>query len=147
MRPIVLVLCILIIFIACEGTKSNKGDNGSPQTIRLSGTWQLVELPGAKFPFDSLYPSAKPFINFDLANKRFSGNSSCNHYGGELIVRGNKIDFTTPYHITEMYCGGEGESVFINTLISINNFSIWDTSLFFKKGDSLKMTFNRKDQL
>ncbi len=106
--------------------------------------WQLVALPGAKFLFDSLYPSAKPFINFDLANKRFSGNSSCNHYGGELIVRGNKIDFTGPYHITEMYCGGEGEPVFINTLISIDNYSIRDASLFFKKGDSVKMIFKRK---
>ncbi len=144
MKPILIVLFFLVFFIACEGTKSNKGNNDTPQGMSLSGTWQLAELPGAKFPIDSSYPSAKPFINFDLANKRFSGNTSCNHYGGELIIKNNILDFTGPIIMTEMYCGGEGEPVFINTLISINNFSIRDSSLFFKKGDSVKMTFKRK---
>jgi heat shock protein HslJ len=133
----------LIFFIACEGTKTSKGNNDTP-LMSLSGTWQLVELPNAKFSFDSLYTSAKPFINFDLANKRFSGNSSCNHFGGELIIQDNKLDFARSIIITEMYCGGEGEPVFINTLISIDNFSIRDSSLLFMKGDTVKMAFKKK---
>lgn len=141
----ILLVAFFVFFYACEGTKNSSGNNLPESTNKnLSGKWLLFALPDQKLNFDSLYPSVKPFIEIDVFNKRFSGNSSCNHYGGELNLKDSKIDFTGPIITTEMYCGGEGEPVFIKTLIGINNFTVVDSFLLFKSQDSVKMKFKRQ---
>src|SRR5690606_7466347 len=52
------------------------------QNANREGTWQLdyLGVPGENF--EELYANKKPTITFSLAEKKISGNSSCNNYFG-----------------------------------------------------------------
>ncbi|HRP54558.1 META domain-containing protein [Agriterribacter sp.] len=46
----------------------------------LNGSWELDYISGPKIAFEGLYPGKKPFITFNLADSRATGNSSCNNF-------------------------------------------------------------------
>lgn len=143
MKKIILVLTIsYLAFVSCDSTK-----NAMSKSATLAGTWELNYITGPRIAFDGLYPNNKPTITFDLKENRVSGNNSCNSYSGNLLIDGNKINFNDAKMITTMMaCEGQGEQVFMSTLVKINTYSISEDgkTLNFIMGDIAMMRFEKK---
>jgi heat shock protein HslJ len=134
---------ILLSCLACNNSK--KATSGNPDPSQLDGTWVLNYITGPRIAFEGLYPDKKPQIVFTVADKRVSGNTSCNSFSGPLVVDGNKISFDQPMALTKMACPGQGETVFLQTLKKINTYSISDgNTLNLIMGDIAMMRFTKK---
>lgn len=140
---------LLLLFITFSACKTNKKMAENSDTVlgtsSLEGTWQLNYLMAPGKSFEEIYPDKKPEIKFDLAEKRFSGNTSCNSFSGKLNLDGNKISFRDPYAMTKMMCPGEGENIFTQTLNKVNTYAISEgKTLNFISGDIAIMRFTKK---
>jgi len=139
-----LLLIACGVLLACNSTRKT---TVVPESSKLSGNWELNYISGPRIAFDGLYPNKKPSINFDVTNKRVSGNSSCNSFNGALKLEGNQISFTEPMVMTRKACiDGNGETVFMETLQKINSYSITDDgkTLNLIMGDIAMMRFTKK---
>ena len=143
MKSISFIILLSFAFIACTNTKKT---TQMPDISTLNGTWELNYITGPRIAFDGLYPGKKPFINFDIAQNRVNGNTSCNSFNGPLKVDGHKIDFNSPMALTKMACiDGNGENVFLETLKKVNAWSITDgNTLHLMMGDIAMMRFVKK---
>ena len=119
-RITVLALLIGAALVSCTTMKPGSIGNGG--LSQLSGTWELNYISGPRIAFNGLYPAAKPIIKFEIAAKRFSGNTSCNSFSGVLIADDSTINFTEPLIMTKMACPGEGEATFIEMLKKVSNY-------------------------
>jgi len=116
-----------------------------PDPSKLAGSWELQKIMGTGIAFDSLYPYRKPTMNFDVTNKRVSGNTSCNSFNGALNVDSSAINFNSPMAMTRMFCSGNGENMFLSALQKVNMWSIGkDASLNLMANDTLLMSFVKK---
>lgn len=147
MKNIILSSIIIIglaLLVACESSKRNSSSTTSGNAS-LNGSWELNYITGPRIAFDGLYPGRKPVITFNTADTSFSGNTGCNNFRGQLISEGNNISFTNDIALTKMFCEGQGENVFIETLKKVNRFTITnDTTLTFIMGDVDMMRFSKK---
>jgi heat shock protein HslJ len=142
-RTTVLALLICTALVSCTTMKPGSIGNGG--LSQLSGTWELNYISGPRIAFNGLYPAVKPIIKFEIAEKRFSGNTSCNSFSGSLVADDTTINFTAPFIMTKMACPGEGEATFIEMLKKVSNYTITsDTTLHFTMGDIAVMRFTKK---
>jgi len=140
-----LVLAITLVISATSCTTMKPGTIGNGGLSQLSGTWELNYISGPRIAFNGLYPAKKPIIKFEIAEKRFNGNTSCNSFSGTLIADDTTINFTEPFMMTKMACPGEGEATFIEMLKKVSNYTITnDTTLNFTMGDIAVMRFTKK---
>ena len=142
MKKIILSLTIFCsVLVSCNSVKTVNTEKAS-----LQGAWQLIYISGPRIDFSGLYPNDKPTITFDLKENRVFGKNSCNSYSGTLNVDGNKISFKGPMAVTKMFCPGEGENVYMNTLEKIDSYSISEDgkTLNFIVGDFAMMRFKKK---
>ena len=91
---------------------------------KLKGKWQLNYISGSRIAFDGLYPGEKPTITFEISEKQVKGNTGCNSFSGSFDADAAKINFKEPVVITKMACPGEGEAVFLRTLVKINSYDV-----------------------
>ena len=141
MKKIILSLTIFCsVLVSCNSVKTVNTEKAS-----LQGAWQLIYISGPRIDFSGLYPNDKPTITFDLKENRVFGKNSCNSYSGTLNVDGNKISFKGPMAVTKMFCPGEGENVYMNTLEKIDSYSISEDgkTLNFIVGDVAMMRFKK----
>lgn len=142
-RLVGLALTVLVSTTSC--TTMKPGTIGSSKLSQLSGSWELNYISGPRIAFNGLYPGKKPTINFDITQKKVSGNSSCNSFSGDLVADDTTINFTGPMISTKMACPGEGEATFFEMLKKVNTYSISaDTTLSFMMGDIAVMRFSKK---
>ena len=121
------------------------GTIGNGGLSQLGGTWELNYISGPRIAFNGLYPGKKPTIKFDIAEKRFSGNTSCNSFSGQLVADDAAVNFTKPFMMTKMACPGEGEATFVEMLKKASTYSITsDSTLNFMMGDIAIMRFSKK---
>ncbi len=143
MKTIILTFAIFCLaFIACDSTKSVTNT-----TATLDGTWELNYISGPRIAFGGLYPNMKPTINFNVKEKKVSGNNSCNQYFGALLLDGNKINFKdAKMGMSMMACQGSGETTYMKTLEKIDSYSISEDGkiLNFIMGDIAMMRFEKK---
>ncbi|RZM25609.1 MAG: META domain-containing protein [Pedobacter sp.] len=146
MKRLLLTLAVITVSMAaCTTMKS--GTIGSEGLSQLGGVWELNYVSGPRIAFNGLYPAAKPFIEFNTREKKFSGNTSCNSFSGSLVADDALINFSEPFIMTKMACPGEGEATFVENLKKVNTYSIGsDTTLYFMMGDIVIMRFNKKAQ-
>ena len=143
MKRLVLFTVIISSLTACTTMKPGSIGNGG--LSQLGGTWELNYISGPRIAFNGLYPGKKPTIKFDIAEKRFSGNTSCNSFSGALIADDTTINFTEPFIMTKMACPGEGEATFVEMLKKVSNYTITnDSTLNFTMGDIAVMRFTKK---
>lgn len=144
MKKLILFSAIFcFIAISCANNKKLSGNNSAEES--LNGTWELDYISGPRIAFNGLYPDKKPTLTFDTKNKKITGNTSCNSINGALILDGNKINFREPMAMTRMFCPGEGENVFVETLKKVNTYSISEgNTLTFIMGDIAIMRFKKK---
>ena len=141
MKKIILSLTIFCsVLVSCNSVKTINTEKAS-----LQGAWQLIYISGPRIDFSGLYPNDKPTITFDLKENRVFGKNSCNSYSGTLNVDGNKISFKGPMAVTKMFCPGEGENVYMNTLEKIDSYSISEDgkTLNFIVGDVAMMRLKK----
>lgn len=142
MRKVFLFITCCFVMMGCANKKQLSDVNSIDNA--LSGTWELDYISGPRIAFEGLYPNQKPRLIFDLENKKITGNTSCNSLNGPLVVDGNKIDFKGPIATTKMFCPGEGEQVFLQTLEKVNTYSVSGSVLNFIMGDVAIMRFKKK---
>jgi len=141
MMMLAIVVCTTLT--ACTTMKPGAIGNGG--LSQLSGTWELNYISGPRIAFNGLYPAKRPVIKFEIAEKRFSGNTSCNSFSGALVADDIAINFTEPFIMTKMACPGEGEATFIEMLKKVSNYTVTnDTTLNFTMGDIAVMRFTKK---
>jgi heat shock protein HslJ len=139
------IVALIITLSSAACTTMKPGTIGNGGLSGLGGTWELNYISGPRIAFNGLYPGKRPSIKFDIAEKRFSGNSSCNSFSGTLMADDTTINFTEPFVMTKMACPGEGEAVFVEMLRKVNRYEISaDTALSFMTGDITIMRFNKK---
>ena len=141
MKKIILSLTIFCsVLVSCNSVKTVNTEKAS-----LQSAWQLIYISGPRIDFSGLYPNDKPTITFDLKENRVFGKNSCNSYSGTLNVDGNKISFKGPMAVTKMFCPGEGENVYMNTLEKIDSYSISEDgkTLNFIVGDVAMMRLKK----
>ena len=142
MKKIILSLTLFCsVLISCNSVKT-----ASSQKAALQGAWELNFISGPRIAFSGLYPDNKPTITFNLKETSVSGKNSCNSYAGKLNVDGSKISFKEPMMVTKMFCPGEGENVYMNTLQKIDSYSVSEDgkTLNFIMGDIVMMRFEKK---
>ena len=128
------------MLISCSN--SNK-INSDADFKKLKGSWQLNYITGPRIAFEGLYPGQKPTITFDISEKKTKGNTSCNSFSGSFDADGTKINFIEPLVTTKMACQGEGEAVFLRTLLKINSYDVtegYTLSLFTDGVASMRFT-------
>jgi heat shock protein HslJ len=142
MKKIILSLTLFCsVLISCNSVKT-----ANSQKAALQGAWELNYISGPRIAFGGLYPDNKPTITFNLKEDRVSGKNSCNSYSGTLNADGSKINFKQPMMVTKMFCPGEGENVYMNTLQKIDSYSVSEDgkTLNFMMGDIVMMRFEKK---
>ncbi|MBG6185704.1 META domain-containing protein [Flavobacterium sp. CAN_S2] len=142
MKKIILSLTLFCsVLISCNSLKT-----ANSQKAALQGAWELNFISGPRIAFSGLYPDNKPTITFNLKDTSVSGKNSCNSYAGKLNVDGSKINFKEPMMITKMFCPGEGENVYMNTLQKIDSYSVSEDgkTLNFIMGEVVMMRFEKK---
>lgn len=142
MKKIILSLTLFCsVLISCNSVKT-----ANSQKVALQGAWELNYITGPRIAFSGLYPDNKPTITFNLKETTVSGRNSCNSYSGKLNVDGSKINFKEPMMVTKMFCPGEGENVYMNTLQKIDSYSVSEDgkTLNFIMGDIVMMRFEKK---
>lgn len=138
---IALSLIMTIVLSSCSILKKSSSNNVVNQD--LSGTWVLTYITGPRITFEGLYPEKKPTITFDLEDMRISGNTSCNSYGGSILLDKDKIKIDKPF-TTMMACPGNGESTYIDTLLKVETFKLNNDTLSFYMDDIEMMRFVRE---
>lgn len=115
--------------VGCVGTQtvSNSGQKTSDAMnipLKLNGSWELADIPGARVSLAGMYPNKKPTITFDVDDNKFVGNTSCNNFSGLLVVYANKINFNKSMAMTKMMCQGDGETTFVESLKKIDTYTL-----------------------
>jgi len=110
----------------------------------LNGSWELNYITGPRIAFDGLYPEKKPFLQFNVADLEFSGNSSCNSIGGKFTSNGDSLRFGNS-RSTLMACPGNGEQTFMKMLAEVNRYGFENPeTLILKRDDLMLMRFTKK---
>jgi heat shock protein HslJ len=115
--------------VGCVGTQTTTTTTQKPSdamntSMKLNGSWELADIPGARVSVAGMYPNKKPIITIDVNDNKFVGNTSCNNFSGLLVVYGNKVSFNKSMAMTKMACEGAGETTFVDALKKIDTFTI-----------------------
>lgn len=153
MRTQTFSLAIVISMMAACNEAPHKSADSSPaaataslpvDSTKLNGAWQLRLIDGKQDSFQVLFPGKNPFVSFAVSEKRVSGNSGCNSFGGEFTLEGSRLIFDKPMAMTKMFCQGNGENVFVTNLQRVRSYQIIrDTTLQLMSGDTVIMSFDK----
>ena len=140
MKKIFLFILSGIFFISCHSSKKSSTDavEEKSSTQSLNGNWQLEML----FSSDNSW-SKQPFINININDKTFSGNSGCNSIRGKFTIAENYIGFDKNIVSTKMACRGSYEKTFLDALLKINRYTINKDELELGQGEIVLMKFKR----
>ena len=120
MKKSVLLLCTLALLTSSCTTSKN---SLASMMNLLNAKWALQSLAGQS-NLGELFSNKLPFLQFDTAAKRVSGNNGCNNLSGPLTIEdGNKISFSQ-LAATKMACPGNGENAFMDALNKVTNFKL-----------------------
>lgn len=100
MKQIVIVF-IITIFSVMSGYAQDSGEEEVNEM--LNNEWTVVMMNGREIT-ESDYMKVKPFMKFDVSEKKVAGKSGCNNFFGEADVQGDKIKFGDKFGATMMAC-------------------------------------------
>ena len=143
------ILLVIILFIAlvssCHTSSTSAGNTVTEKknSAYLTGSWQLQML----FASDTNW-ARHPFINLNLEDRSFSGNSGCNSIRGKFTVSNeNYIAFDKNFVSTKMACPGSFEKSFLSALLKINRYTINKDELELGQGEIVLMKLKRGNGL
>jgi heat shock protein HslJ len=116
-------------------------ENYGKDPVETGSKWILEVINWKGNNASELYPDKKPFINFNPAEGKITGNTSCNSFSASPVFKDNTINFNVPVISTRMACQGNGEMMFFQALQSVNKYEIKDKQLLFYRDQELIMQF------
>ncbi len=120
-----LLFSFLVVITICCSPKI------SPDAGWARQRWVVVEMKGV--PVQQSGGRRDAYINFEVNEKRFSGNGGCNQINGNYTLDNSSIDFGEVMS-TKMSCEDiEFENTFISTLGSIDHYEVRGDDLLLKK--------------
>lgn len=130
LKKLLLFGTVILLLNACSQSK-----NMSAKNHFGNGNWELEYISGPRIAFEGLYPDRKPIITLNTKTKQVNGTNSCNGYSTKFSMEGESIKFAEPEITTMMYCAGEGDKVFLQTMSKVNKFN-------FDKDGKLQLLIN-----
>ncbi len=102
----------------------------------LTGNWTIEFINASNRKLNELFPKGLPSIILDEIKKTITGSNGCNRISGEFSIEKDSIRFDRPLTSTRMFCEGDGENIFMNTLKTVNRYQIDSEGylLFFNTG-------------
>lgn len=135
MRPFTLIFMLVLScnsstnnhLPANDSTKPAKKDTPIAQapaklpkdTTKLSGLWFLQPV----LPSDTATGKI-PRLEFNLASKRFAGNTGCNNMSGSFDFTDTTLQFNQRIVTTKMVCVGYNEKAFLESLLRTNSYRL-----------------------
>ena len=114
----------------------------SPDSSWGNQRWVVVEMKGV--PVQQSESRRDAFLNFEVAEKRFSGNGGCNQINGNYSINKNEIHFGEVMS-TKMSCSDINfETVFISTLSGINRYEVRENQLLLKKNREIMLVLRTR---
>lgn len=113
------VICFGIT--SCSIFKKSKSDE-EVATHPLATKWTLysyTDKPISTRP----YVHGMPYLEFDVANNKVSGNTGCNGMNASITLEDEKLSFG-PVMSTKMACQGINENGFLSKLKRVNRYKI-----------------------
>ena len=145
MKRILLIIISGIFLIACHSTKKSTGNTNKiieSNVADLNGNWQLQML----FASDNTWQKI-PFLNINLKEQTFSGNSGCNSIRGKFTIADNYFGFDKNIISTKMACldanSNQKEKAFLSTLLKVNKYTINKDEMELGQGEIVLMKFKR----
>lgn len=118
------ILLIALISMNCSPKLSPDSGWGNKR-------WVLVELKGV--PVQQSETRRDAYLNFEVGEKRFTGNGGCNQISGNYALDKNNIHFSEVIS-TKMSCNDiDFENVFISTLSNIDHYEVRGNDLLLKR--------------
>ena len=103
----------------------------SPDYAWGNQRWVLVELKGV--PVQQSESRRDAYLNFEVAEKRFTGNGGCNQINGNYTLDKDDIRFTDVVS-TKMSCSDiDFENTFLSALSSIDRYEIRGDDILLKR--------------
>ncbi|HET6769783.1 MAG TPA: META domain-containing protein [Chitinophagaceae bacterium] len=131
---------LIVLFIAV--TVGSCSPKLSPDATWGNQNWVVVELKGV--PVQQSGGRRDAHINFDIVQKRFSGNGGCNQINGGYTLDKNEIHFTDVV-ATKMSCVDiEFENTFLSTLSSVDHYEVRGSDLLLKKRKEITLVLRPK---
>ena len=125
-------MVLSIVLFSCNSTKK------SSEKKSLLKSQEVTEYTIIKI--DGLEEIAKnPTFKLDLIKNAVSGSTSCNHYGGNVLIEENKMKFDR-IMATKMYCKefAKIERAFTKNLALVTHYELKENQiLLFDKADKL----------
>jgi len=111
-----------------------------PATPLESTRWELVTVYSN--PDSISVSTGKAFLRFDLQKGSVGGNGSCNSYGGQLTIQGDRLAISHIFS-TKMYCEGvqSVENVFLKALEEADRYAIKSDNLYLYRSGKLTLAF------
>ncbi|MEO7524445.1 MAG: META domain-containing protein [Ferruginibacter sp.] len=131
------------LFLAERLSDNGDADTQAEPKANLNGTWELDYLAGQKKALDSLFPDRRPWLTFNTSSHEVSGNSGCNSLRTKLVATATNINFSDVMAMTRMFCQGDGESVFLETLHAVDAYTVNENRLTLIMGDKAVMHFKK----
>lgn len=108
---------------------------------QIAGYWRPVSISGR--PLSELTEQSEdPWLSISFSKNRIAGFTGCNEFSGQLSVEDDIIELSN-VNLTENDCEEEVESIFMNSLQSIDAFSYENQELTLHSSGSAIMTLER----
>ena len=132
MKQLTVLTALFIVFTSFRSDTTVKVD-------LYNSKWQLKTIHSKE---GAAYIYTNAFIRFDEAQKRVSGNGSCNSFGGSLTINDNSLQIGNLFS-TKMYCEAVQtiETDFFTALGKVTRYEIKGNSLLMYQGDMLLLEF------
>ena len=84
------------------------------------------------------------FINFDVNEKKFTGNGGCNQFNGNYSLNNKNISFSE-VNRTKMSCEDiEFENTFLSVLGTVNRYEIAGSDIYLKRKNEILLILRAK---
>ena len=132
MKQLTVLTALFIVFTSFRSDTTVKVD-------LYNSKWQLKTIHSKE---GAAYIYTNAFIRFDEAQKRVSGNGSCNSFGGSVTINDNSLQIGNLFS-TKMYCESVQsiEADFFAALGKVTRYEIKGNSLLMYMGDMLSLEF------
>lgn len=88
-------------------------------TTKLGGLWFLQPVLASDTATGKI-----PRLEFNLASKRFTGNTGCNNMSGSFDFTDTTLQFNQRIITTKMVCVGYNEKAFLESLLRTNSYKL-----------------------
>ena len=114
----------------------------SPDSNWTGRRWVLTEMKGVPVQLSGGRRDA--YINFEAAEKRFTGNGGCNQISGNYSLDKKDIHFGEVIS-TKMSCEDiQFENTFLSTLSSIDHYEVRGSDLLLKKNKETRLVLRSR---